>query len=276
MGATFPFHGPEAEARAALRPGLRLTSDLASNPKTLKLLDELGIEGIGLSLAPADEVAPYLGRGVTVCPFARANECDRVCLAFGGRGALGTETDPWNHAIHRARIRRTLAYFVLRHEFMARLRHELRLLVKRARKKGRRAVARLDVLSDLGLAERLAPEFPEVTFYDYTKVAARVRRWLRGGPANYHLTFSRGSANGAEARALAEAGANVAVVFRDELPERWYGRPVVWGDEHDFRFLDPRGVVVGLVAKGLARHDESGFVVDPAAEAGGALELLAA
>jgi hypothetical protein len=35
------------------------------------------------------------------------------------------------------------------------------------------------------------------------------------------------------------------------------------GDESDLRFLDPRGVVVGLYAKGKAKKDTSGFVKYP-------------
>ena len=39
-------------------------------------------------------------------------------------------------------------------------------------------------------------------------------------------------------------------------------RRVVDGDEHDLRFLDPAGAVVYLKAKGPARHDRTGFVLD--------------
>ena len=53
---------------------------------------------------------------------------------------------------------------------------------------------------------------------------------------------------------------NVAVVFH-KLPETYLGRPVINGDETDLRFLDPKGVVVGLKAKGKAKKDTSGFVV---------------
>jgi hypothetical protein len=46
------------------------------------------------------------------------------------------------------------------------------------------------------------------------------------------------------------------------LPSQWHGHPVISGDEHDLRFLDPRGGhVIGLKAKGEAKADKSGFVV---------------
>ena len=58
---------------------------------------------------------------------------------------------------------------------------------------------------------------------------------------------------------------NMAVVFRDKnIPKKWQGFDVIDGDKDDLRFLDPRGVVVGLYAKGKAKHDTSGFVVDVA------------
>lgn len=45
------------------------------------------------------------------------------------------------------------------------------------------------------------------------------------------------------------------------VPEHFKGYRVIDGDAHDLRFLDPKGVVVGLKAKGAARRDTSGFMV---------------
>ena len=56
---------------------------------------------------------------------------------------------------------------------------------------------------------------------------------------------------------------NIAVVFKGkELPETYKGRKVINGDISDHRFLDPAGVVVGLLAKGKAKKDNSGFTID--------------
>ena len=52
---------------------------------------------------------------------------------------------------------------------------------------------------------------------------------------------------------------NVTVVF-DKLPETYMGLPVFDADDTDLRFLDPKGVVLGLKAKGRAKKDTSGFV----------------
>jgi hypothetical protein len=57
-----------------------------------------------------------------------------------------------------------------------------------------------------------------------------------------------------------EMGGNVAVVFRNQLPQTWKGYEVVNGDENDLRFLDKQGVVIGLIEKGMAKKDATGFV----------------
>ncbi len=110
--------------------------------------------------------------------------------------------------------------------------------------------------------------FPEIQFYDYTKNPARMKAYLRGEmPKNYHLTFSRSECNHNTCLEIMAMGGNVAAVF-EKMPATWCGKEVVTGDDDDLRFLDKEGVIVGLKAKGKARHDKSGFVV-PAAKGGG-------
>ena len=108
-------------------------------------------------------------------------------------------------------------------------------------------------------------EFPNVNFYDYTKGFTRMMDWLyHKMPKNYHLTFSRSEETSDDRmKKILSLGGNVAVVFRKKLPKTYLGYPVVDGDENDLRFKDPKGVVVGLVEKGLAKKDETGFVVEP-------------
>ena len=106
-------------------------------------------------------------------------------------------------------------------------------------------------------------------FYDYTKSFKRMcnflgKPFIKGEtfPSNYHLTFSRSENNDKKCEMVLSMGGNVAVVFRNQLPETWKGFEVVNGDESDLRFLDKKGVVVGLIEKGLAKKDETGFVVE--------------
>jgi len=99
--------------------------------------------------------------------------------------------------------------------------------------------------------------FPEVQFYDYTKIPTRKVVDI----ANYHLTWSYSEANMKYASWIDKLSYNVAVVFNGALPIYFKGREVIDGDETDMRFLDKQNVVVGLKAKGKARQDNSGFVI---------------
>ena len=107
--------------------------------------------------------------------------------------------------------------------------------------------------------------FPTAQFYDYTKVGKRLWEDL---PINYSLTFSLADGNAAAARKVLAGGGNVAAVFRDKaavaraVDTGLWGFPVINGDETDLRFLDQRGAVVALYAKGSAKADETGFVID--------------
>jgi hypothetical protein len=236
---------------------MELLSDFKTNPKTKKLLDKWGYEGGILHLASADSVSETLGRYVTVCPMARRNKCDQPCLDHQGRGRFSN--------VIGARVRKTALYFEDRKEFDRILDKDLKSLVKRAAKRGSKGLARLDGTSDLGLAMRVSPDHPDITFYDYTKVTARYMRWLRGSFPNYHLTYSLGAGNKADALKVLREGGNVAVVFRarkgDPLPAYWEGFDVIDGDEHDFRFRDPvGGYAIGLRSKGSSYYDRSGFV----------------
>jgi hypothetical protein len=169
--------------------------------------------------------------------------------------------------IAAARIARAVAFKEHRDWFAASLVYELDRITRRADAEGYRVAVRLNVVSDV-MWERELPSlfwlFRDVQFYDYTKHAKRVFRFLGGElPPNYSLTFSLSEDSEADARTVLEGGGNVAVVFRGVLPKDWFGFPVLDGDETDMRFLDPPGVVVGLRAKGTAKGDTSGFVVDP-------------
>ena len=51
---------------------------------------------------------------------------------------------------------------------------------------------------------------------------------------------------------------------RADIPKSFLGLECVDGDDSDIRHLDARGVIVALYAKGKARQDNTGFVVDTA------------
>ncbi len=152
---------------------------------------------------------------------------------------------------------------------MRQLVKEIGNAIKLASKKNMKPCFRLNLTSDIAWESqkfngvKLMEIFPNVQFYDYTKSVKRVEKYLNGKlPKNYHLTFSRSECNDNETKKLLSLGANIACVFRDGLPKSWQGREVIDGDETDLRFLDGQNKIVGLVEKGLAKKDETGFVLE--------------
>ncbi|WP_145111016.1 GP88 family protein [Botrimarina mediterranea] len=253
----FHYHHPKEILERLGRPS-RLLSSSAKSEKSRS------VDVLSRSM--------YLTPGV-FCP--RASEgCLRACLGHtSGRMTMLQSAN--------ARDRRTALYAVDQEHFMDLLRCDLRLLREDARREGMTPAVRLNGTSDAQwetLHGELFVEFDDIDFYDYTKVPSRVRQFLLGRrglsdfPFNYHLTFSLSETNAAEARSLLAEGAGVAVVFWPSLPETYWGYPVIDGDKHDARFLDDEeaptrgGYVVGLRAKGIAREDLSGFVVQQAGE----------
>jgi hypothetical protein len=79
---------------------------------------------------------------------------------------------------------------------------------------------------------------------------------------NYVLTFSRSETNHSECVDALALGANVAVVFKGGLPSTYLGASVIDGDKSDIVMLENKGGVLGLTAKGKAKKDDSGFVVN--------------
>lgn len=224
------------------------------NAKTTKG-EPLGfLTGI-LYLAPADTA----GRG-NLCPFASPG-CRAACLYSAGRGRFAS--------VQAGRLRKTHAFFDSPARFVESLAEDVARLVRAAGKRGMVPAVRLNGTSDVPW-ERVKGEdgrtilerFPLVQFYDYTK---RPKRW--DIPPNYHLTFSLSETNLPAAQRELSAGRSVAVVFAvpkgSPLPTHWNGLPIVDGDLHDLRFLDPGPCIVGLRAKGAAKADASGFSQGP-------------
>jgi len=216
--------------------------------------------------------APARLSGYNVCPQATLG-CAAACLNTAGHGGIIRKGEVTND-IQRARIARTHLFFRDRARFNDVLVEATTTHIRRARKKALTPMVRPNGTSDLPW-ERLTMNdgrtifetFPDVQFYDYTKNPMRAIANAKGEhPANYSLTFSRSGLNDAACRDVLAAGGNVAVVFAThDFPSTFLGAPVIDGDADDLRPLDPRGVVVGLKAKGRAKKDTSGFVVRAAA-----------
>jgi hypothetical protein len=195
-------------------------------------------------------LAPSTLSGKNTCPKATPG-CIAACLNTAGRGGMFKKGENTN-VIQKARIRKTKMYFEQRDEFLAVLEADIRKAIRFAERKGLTPVFRLNGTSDLSVEKwGIIEKFPTVQFYDYTKVLGRKVAHL----PNYHLTFSKADGNDADVAEALMQGMSVVAVY-DKIPN---GVPSA--DETDLRFLDPKGIMLGLKAKGRAKKDYSGFVI---------------
>ena len=214
-----------------------------ANPKIQKGT-KMGYLSFILHLAPSDL------SGKNTCPKATKG-CIAACLNTAGRGGMFKKGENTN-MIQKARIRKTVMYFEQRDLFLATLEADIRKAIKFAEKQALIPVFRLNGTSDLSVEKwGIIEKFPTVQFYDYTKVLGRKVAHL----PNYHLTFSKADGNDADVAEALLQGMSVVAVY-DAIPA---GVPSA--DETDLRFLDPKGIMLGLKAKGRAKKDYTGFVI---------------
>jgi hypothetical protein len=221
-----------------------------TNAKTAK--NEL--ETYIMYLAPSNIVS-----GVDMCPFA-SPECRALCLNTAGRGVFSN--------VQLSRIKKTEFFRDNREQFYIQLGNELLKIHDSAIKQNKNIAIRLNGTSDvdhLGLLLRytginfLDQFYSDLIFYDYTKNINHVKKY-KG--SRYHLTFSRSECNDQQVEQAINLGANIAVVFRNELPATYKGLQVINGDLSDLRINDPKQCIVGLIAKGKAKKQISNFVIN--------------
>jgi hypothetical protein len=240
----------------------KLLSPPESNPK-VKKNGKVGVMGWVLHLAAGDM------SGREVCP-KRSPGCSAACLMYAGNPLYFA-------AKNAARLKKTNLYFDHRDLFFNILALEIHAALKVAEIAKMEPAFRLNGTSDIVYEKKKFELYPwvaakigrshqnrlgtiielfsEVQFYDYTKIAGRTP------PANYHLTFSESEINADDVQKEMARGLNIASVFpKKSVPDTHLGRPVIDGDEHDYRPNDPVGVVVGLKVKGkFGLADATGF-----------------
>jgi len=206
-------------------------------------------------------LAPYKLSGVgNLCSMAELAKCHEPCLNKSGRGRFNT--------VQAARVRKSKWFLEDRTSFVTQLFKDIERFRKKCEQEGVKPAVRLNGTSDIRWEGVFGPtgknafeQFPDVQFYDYTKIPNRKTKDIE----NYHLTWSYSEANEKYMKyssTAKQSGMNIAVVFRDEFPRKFLNYPVTDGDKDDLRFLDPKNSVIGLKAKGPAKKDQSGFVVD--------------
>ena len=199
----------------------------------------------GLSLAQANT------SGTNVCPWSTPS-CRASCVAKNGNGRFSS--------VPEARTMKTRFLLAEPQAFCTLLAAEIDAAYRRH---GKALRIRLNTFSDITW-ERVAPWLftgprRNVRFYDYTK------GWDRTPPPNYKLTLSASErTSSVDIHRAVVQGRNVAVVLPESrtapLRMTFEGLRVIDGDKTDNRADDPRGVVVGLRAKGSMRQEERGMV----------------
>ena len=224
-------------------------------------------------LTAVQYLAPYTEAGVgNLCPYASAG-CATACLFTAGRGKFDN--------VRQSRIDRTVLFMKDRQTYTTKLIFEIARHQRKAEKLGMIPAVRLNGTSDIKwesitivingvkVANNIMELYPEIRFYDYTKWP-NSKRPKESLPSNYDLTFSRSETNDSQILDNLQNGRRVAIVGNTKktatVPATFTALdgsvwPIIDGDTTDVRFNDQQGVVVWLRAKGDAKKDQSGFVV---------------
>ena len=206
-------------------------------------------------------LSPYNlnSKGINLCPKA-SKGCALACLYTAGRGAFSN--------VQQARQNKTEYYLRDKKGFVLNLSNQIMKEYSKAKKGGYKIAFRLNGTSDIDFVY-LLQKYANLdistlkdfaVFYDYTKILNKAIRY-KDYP-NYTVTFSRSESNQAETDQAIKLGINVAAVFSGDLPNKYKGAKVVDGDRSDLVMLYNKGVILGLKAKGKAKKDKSGFVIN--------------
>jgi len=203
-------------------------------------------------------LAPANTSGINVCPRSTP-ECRKGCLATSGRAGMELNLD--KKRIMESRIKKTRLFHSNPTYFISWVAEEIRRARTKAQKDGYAFSVRLNGTSDIDYTQILVDGknifelFPDVTFYDYTKVPER----FNNKPDNYHLTLSYTGRNWRECANMLKKGYNVAAVFNvgknAPLPEFHKGYEVIDGDITDLRVGEKSGVIIGLRWKDIGNKD---------------------
>lgn len=246
--------------------GFSYIGSVNSSSKIAKTNKVLEIDTFVQYLAPANL------SGHNVCAMA-TKECIAGCLNTSGRAKMNKSYI----IIMNARMNKTKLFYSDRNLFNSLLFNEVKNAYNRTVKKGKEFAVRLNGTSDLNPilfkqnGKNILEQFPQVQFYDYTKVLNRIE--LCDKYNNYDLTFSFTGYNWNDCLVALQNNVRVAVIFNvksgQPLPESFNGIEVIDGDAYDYRPLDETNVIVGLRWKSIRDKEtnnmikNSPFVVQP-------------
>jgi len=197
---------------------------------------------------------------INLCPMQVVAGCKEPCLEASGRGGFDS--------VKAARQAKTDYYMQDRVGFIAQLKQELVNFEKLCAKNGVVPYVRLNVISDvqweLATNGAIPQAFPNINFFDYTKVAKRLAKL----PRNYKLMFSysKAPAYQKQVQLALKTDVPMSVVFYGPMPTTFMGKVVVNGDNSDIENLKHKGKIIGLkykVAKGKGVNPmEEVFIVN--------------
>lgn len=206
-------------------------------------------------------LSPYNlnSKGVNICPKA-SKGCAAACLYSAGRGAFSN--------VQKARQNKTEYYLRDKKGFILNLSNQIMKEYTKAKKGNYKIAFRLNGTSDIDFIYLLnkyanldiSTLKDYAVFYDYTKILGKAKKYLKH--PNYTVTFSRAEDNNEDANEAIKLGINVAAVFSGDFPQRYKGAKVLDGDASDLVMIYNKGIVLGLKAKGKAKKDNSGFVLN--------------
>lgn len=228
--------------------------NLLSNGNTNAKTKKNSLKTFILYLAPARQNS----KGVNLCPMA-SKGCLAACLYTAGRGKMSN--------VQESRTNKANYLVEDRKKFYIQLATEIMKKVKTARRTGEKIAFRLNGTSDVDhvkalfmLADFDITAIHDVAvFYDYTAIIQQAIKYSQH--KNYFVTFSKKEDNGSDVNEALILGINVSVVFAGDLPKTYKGKQVIDGDQSDIMMIYNRNVVLGLKAKGDAKKDTSGFVI---------------
>lgn len=219
-------------------------------------------------------MAPHTSAGVGNLCASASPGCIDLCLGvYSGHAAMVADLEHGTNSVRDSRKRKSQYFANDVQSFLEEACKHIARLIKKARKLGKILCIRMNGATDIpferivikSLGVNIFEAFPDVQFVDYTKRFERLGKT----PANLHLTFSRSEINEGLCKIALSRGHNVAVVIDGDFPETYLGAPVISGDAHDLRHLDPKrdgGYIIALSPKGnKAKRSTSGFVVRDAA-----------
>jgi len=230
---------------------MKLLDTTGNNTKLRKNNKDIKIRVAGFSGYPID---------TRICPYQNIAQCKAPCLSDSGFAKV-------YKSVNQARKAKTDFYLNDRENFIIQLKNELTNFEKLCKKQQVIPYVRLNVITDIQWelkANGCIPQsFPNINFFDYTKIAKRLGKT----PDNYELMFSYSNAPAYQqsVRKALKTDVPISVVFFGNMPNRFMGKEVINGDESDIVNLSHKNKIVGLKYKsvgGKINPIDSTFIVN--------------